>query len=142
VEDVNKVKNIFTPPGTNQLLQVFANIYGNNVARQMIKSGEETTDFKVTAYIAKPEVTRSSRNFITIIINGRYLKNRALTHAILRAYHTLLPIHRSPIAVISIEMDPILVDVNVHPTKLEVRFSKEKELTALIESIIKEAFNN
>jgi len=141
-EVVHNEKNIFKSPGTNQLLQVIANIYGNNVARQMIKIGEETKDFKVTGYIAKPEVTRSSRNFITIIINGRYIKNRALTHAILRAYHTLLPIHRSPIAVISIEMDPILVDVNVHPTKLEVRFSKEKELTALIESIIKEAFKN
>ena len=136
----NKV--IFQSPGTNQLLQVIANIYGNNVARQMIKVREETKDFKIEGYIGKPEITRSSRNFITIIINGRYIKSQGLTQAILRAYHTLLPIHRSPIVVLSIEMDPILVDVNVHPTKLEVRFSKEKELIALIEKMIKESFKN
>ncbi len=141
-EVVHNDKVLFKSPGTNQLLQVIANIYGNNVARQMIKISKETKDFTVTGYIAKPEITRSSRNFITLIINGRYIKNQGLTQAILRAYHTLLPIHRSPIVVISIQMDPILVDVNVHPTKLEVRFSKEKELIALIEQIIKDAFKN
>lgn len=139
-EITHNKKVIFKSPGTNQLLQVIANIYGNNVAKQMIEVNEESKDFKVTGYIAKPEVTRSSRNFITIIINGRYIKNQGLTQAILRAYHTLLPIHRSPIVVLSIKMDPILVDVNVHPTKLEVRFSKEKELIALIENMIKESF--
>lgn len=141
-EVIHNKKVLFKSPGTNQLLQVIAHIYGNNVARKMIKINKETKDFTVTGYIAKPEITRSSRNFITLIINGRYIKNQGLTQAILRAYHTLLPIHRSPIVVISIKMDPILVDVNVHPTKLEVRFSKEKELTALIEKIIKDTFKN
>src|SRR5699024_8839732 len=141
-EVIHNKKALFKSPGTNQLLQVIAHIYGNNVARQMIKINEETKDFTVTGYIAKPEITRSSRNFITLVINGRYIKNQGLTQAILRAYHTLLPIHRSPIVVISIKMDPILVDVNVHPTKLEVRFSKEKELIALIEKIIKDTFKN
>src|SRR5699024_11238288 len=111
-------KNIFKSPGTNQLLQVIANIYGNNVARQMIKIGEETKDFKVTGYIAKPEVTRSSRNFITIIINGRYIKNSALTHAILRAYHTLLLIYIIPIAVFSLDMYLIIIYLNLHQITL------------------------
>lgn len=136
----NKV--LFKSAGTNQLLQVIANIYGNNVARQMIPIKEETKDFKISGYICKPEVTRSSRDFITLIINGRYIKNQGLTQAVLRAYHTLLPIHRNPIVVIAIKMDPILVDVNVHPTKLEVRFSKEKELISLIEQTIKTSFKD
>lgn len=136
----NKV--LFQSAGTNQLLQVIANIYGNNVARQMIPIKEETKDFKISGYICKPEVTRSSRDFITLIINGRYIKSQGLTQAVLRAYHTLLPIHRNPIVVIAIQMDPILVDVNVHPTKLEVRFSKEKELISLIEQTIKTSFKD
>ena len=139
-EVIHNQKNIFKSPGTNQLLQVIANVYGNSVARNMIKLEVSNKDFTVEGFICKPEVTRSSRNFITLIINGRYIKNQALTQAILRAYHTLLPIHRNPIVVLSIQMDPILVDVNVHPTKLEVRFSKEKELIKLVETAIKNTF--
>src|SRR5699024_8350422 len=74
------------------------------------------------------------------IVNGRYIKSPAITHAVLRAYDTLLPIRRFPVVVISLQLDPILLDVNVHPTKLEVRFSKETELVALIEKAIREKF--
>src|SRR5699024_10654957 len=115
-------------------------IYGMAVARKMIKIREVTNDFELSGFMSKPEVTRSSRNYITLIINGRYIKNHPLTHAILRAYHTLLPLHRAPIVVLSIKMDPVLVDVNVHPTKLEVRFSKEKELISLVEHAISAQF--
>src|SRR5699024_788595 len=85
---------------------------------------------------------RASRNYMSVIINGRYIKSIAINQAILRAYHTLLPIGRLPLTVLNIEMDPILIDVNVHPTKLEVRFSKEKELIELVEKTIRDVFRN
>src|SRR5690606_17498080 len=78
------------------------------------------------------EVTRANRNGISFILNGRYIRNFVLSNALLQAYHTLLPIHRYPLAVVSVTMEPELVDVNVHPSKLEVRFSKEAELVEFI----------
>ncbi|WP_200411162.1 DNA mismatch repair endonuclease MutL [Virgibacillus salexigens] len=129
-------KGLFKTAGTDDLLQVISQVYGMNVARQMLYVKHETLDFTIEGYIAKPEVTRASRNYVSTIINGRYIKSIPLTQAIMRAYHTLLPIGRSPIVVLSIHMDPILVDVNVHPTKLEVRFSKDKELFQAIEHTI------
>lgn len=133
-------KSIFYAPGTGNMLQVISEIYGMKVAKNMLPIEGETIDFKMHGFIAKPEVTRSNRSYITIIVNGRYIKSAALTHAIIRAYDKLLPLHRYPIAILSLQMDPILVDVNVHPTKLEVRFSKEKELIAWIESLIQGVF--
>jgi len=133
-------KQLFKTTGAKDLLQVIAHVYGMKVARKMVPIEQESLDFKLSGFIAKPEVTRASRSYITTIINGRYIKSIPLNQAIIRAYHTLLPIGRYPIVAIKIEMDPILVDVNVHPTKLEVRFSKEKELISLIESTIKETF--
>lgn len=133
-------KSLFKTAGTGDRLQVIAQIYGMNVARKMLPVQQKSLDFSVEGFIAKPEITRASRSYITTIINGRYIKNIPLTQAIIRAYHTLLPIGRYPIVVLAIRMDSILVDVNVHPTKLEVRFSKEKELTQLVESMIKDKF--
>ena len=133
-------KAIFSTTGSGNRLQVIAQVYGMQIARNMFHVQEESLDFNVEAFFAKPEYTRSNRNFMTFIVNGRYIKSNALTHAVIRAYDTLLPLHRYPIAVIVIELDPILIDVNVHPTKLEVRFSKEKELVQLIEQMIREQF--
>lgn len=133
-------KTIFKTSGSGNRLQVISQIYGMQVAKNMLHVKGESLDFNVEGFIAKPTHTRSNRNYITIIINGRYIKSHALTVAIIRAYDTLLPLHRYPIAVFSIELDPILVDVNVHPTKLEVRFSKEKELIDLIEQLIRDRF--
>lgn len=139
-EATHNDKELFKTAGAGDTLQVISQIYGMNVARNMLPVNHQTLDFKIEGYISKPEITRASRSYISTIINGRYIRSIALTQAINRAYHTLLPIHRSPIVVLSIKMDPILVDVNVHPTKLEVRFSKEKELFQAIEEMIRKKF--
>src|SRR5699024_5572242 len=132
----------FQTAGNGNRLQVIRQIYGMEVAKNMFELQDMSLDFRVEGFVAKPEYTRANRNYITIIVNGRYIKSNALVHAIIRAYDTLLPIHRYPIAVIAIELDPILVDVNVHPTKLEVRFSKEKELIQMLETMIRKALRS
>src|SRR5699024_3290765 len=139
-EATHNGKKLFTSPGTGDLLHVIAEIYGMQVAKNMLPIQHETIDFSISGYICKPEVTRASRSYMSTIVNGRYIKSNALNHAILRGYHTLLTIRRSPIVALSIAMAPILVDVNDHQTKLEVRVSKEKELVALNESMIQEKF--
>ncbi len=123
--------------GNGDLLQVIAAIYGTAAGKQMLQVQAESLDYRLAGYIAKPELTRANRGGISMLVNGRYVRNFALNQALLQGYHTLLPINRFPVAVLQIEMDPALVDVNVHPAKLEVRFSKESELLQLVESEIK-----
>ncbi|WP_428908587.1 DNA mismatch repair endonuclease MutL [Niallia sp. Krafla_26] len=126
--------------GNGDIRQVLAAIYGLNTVKKMIPIQASTLDFKLSGFLALPELTRASRNYISTMINGRFIKNYPLVKAIQEGYHTLLPIGRYPIAILNIEMDPILVDVNVHPSKLEVRISKEQELNELVSSTIKLAF--
>ncbi len=106
----------------------------------MLPLEARSLDFEVKGYIALPEITRASRNYMSSVVNGRYIKNFPLVKAIHEGYHTLLPIGRHPITFIEINMDPLLVDVNVHPSKLEVRLSKETELHELIRDAIKDVF--
>ncbi|GGA24761.1 DNA mismatch repair endonuclease MutL [Paenibacillus physcomitrellae] len=127
--------------GNGDLLQVIASIYGNNAAKSMLSISAEDPDYKITGYIGRPELTRSNRAGMSTIVNGRFIRNPALQQAIMRAYHTLLPIGRYPLLVLELQMHPSLVDVNVHPAKLEVRFSKEAELTAFVEAAIKETLS-
>lgn len=126
--------------GNGDLLQVIAGIYGTAIGKQMLPLQVDSLDYTITGFVAKPEMTRANRGGISTIVNGRYVRNFALNQALLQGYHTLLPINRYPVAVLHIGMDPALVDVNVHPSKLEVRFSKEAELTALIEAEVKRLF--
>ena len=126
--------------GNGDVQAVLAAIYGFNIAKKMIPIEAQSLDFKISGYISYPETTRASRNYMSLLINGRYIKNYLLSKAILSGYHTLLPIGRYPIAMLNIEMDPLLVDVNVHPSKLEVRLSKEQELMELITDTIIAAF--
>lgn len=134
-------KSLLSTSGNGDLRQVIAAIYGVQIAKKTVPVQAESLDFKISGYAVLPEVNRSNRNYISTIINGRYIKNFALVKAILNGYHTLLPIGRFPIIVLEIKMDPIIVDVNVHPAKLEVRLSKEKELGELIAAALKEAFH-
>ncbi|MCZ0754115.1 DNA mismatch repair endonuclease MutL [Anoxybacillus sp. J5B_2022] len=128
--------------GNGDVRHVLSAIYGVEVAKKMIPIQAESLDFIVKGYISLPEVTRASRNYMSTIVNGRYVRNMPLMKAIESGYHTLLPIGRYPIVLLSVEMDPILVDVNVHPAKLEVRFSKEAELNELVETAIRQAFQS
>ncbi|QHW37336.1 DNA mismatch repair endonuclease MutL [Staphylococcus ursi] len=138
----NDGKRILQTNGSGRTNEVMAEIYGMKVARDLIRIEGDTSDYHLTGYVAKPEHSRSNRHYISLFINGRYIKNFLLNKAVQEGYHTLMMIGRYPIVYLNIEMDPILVDVNVHPTKLEVRLSKEEQLFDLIVEKIREAFKD
>ncbi|GLV61804.1 DNA mismatch repair protein MutL [Bacillus mycoides] len=133
-------KKLLHTSGNGDVRQVLAAIYSIQVAKKLIPIEAESLDFTIKGYVTLPEVTRASRNYMSTIVNGRYVRNFVLMKAVQLGYHTLLPVGRYPIGFLSIEMDPMLVDVNVHPAKLEVRFSKEQELLKLIEETLQAAF--
>lgn len=124
--------------GNNDLQQTIAGIYGVTMAKQLLPVSAEDLDFKLTGYVSLPKLTRASRNYISVLINGRYIKNYQLNKAIIKGYGSKLMVGRYPVVVLNIQMDPLLIDVNVHPTKQEVRLSKEPALMALIEKAIRE----
>ena len=129
---INNGNELLKTTGSGDLRQVIASIYGISQAKKMRSFHAEDLDFVVSGYVSLPELTRSNQNYITILVNGRYIKNFLLRRAILEGYGNRIMVGRYPLAVLSIQIDPQLTDVNVHPTKQEIRLSKEKELMALI----------
>ena len=116
-----------------------SSIYGLDVTKKMIKINASDSDYDISGYISYPEVNRQSRGFITVLVNGRYIKNSQIVKTVLEAYHTYMMVGKSPIVVLNIEADPWLIDVNVHPTKMDVKFSKLNELEELITKTIDNA---
>ncbi|OLS39086.1 DNA mismatch repair endonuclease MutL [Bacillus sp. MRMR6] len=139
---IHNERKLLQTNGNGDVRQVLASIYGMSIAKQLVPISGSSLDYKISGYASMPEVTRASRNYISTMINGRFIKNYALAKAIQEGYHTLLPIGRFPLVLLNIEMDPLLVDVNVHPSKMEVRISKEAELNDLVTRILKEAFKS
>lgn len=135
----NKGKTLLQTSGNGNLQQDVANIYGRHVGEKMIAVKTHDSDFEISGLISQPSLTRSNRNFISILLNGRYIRNLQLNNAIMAGYGNKLGPRHYPIAVLAIKVDPLLVDVNVHPTKREVRLSKEKELGRLITKMITDA---
>lgn len=129
---VNESNQMLRTSGNGDLKQAVAGVYGTDVARKMLAIESENLDFKVSGYVSKPEITRASRNYITLILNGRYIKNYTLQKAIVEGYGSRLMVGRFPIAIIKVETDPLLLDVNVHPSKKEIRISKEAALASLV----------
>ena len=135
-------KITFKTYGDGDVHKILSKIYNMSVARNMISFSGNNDDYKVYGYISVPDETRASKNYINIFINGRYIRNYIIQNSIIDAYGTLLMKNRYPLCVINIDMDPILLDVNVHPTKQEVRLSKEAELISLIKGAISERLAN
>lgn len=127
---------MFRSAGNGNVQQVIAAIYGIRTAKKMVKIKGQDNDFIVSGYVSLPELTRASRQYMTITINHRYIRNYQLTKAIIDGYGSKLMVGRYPVAVINVDLDPLLVDVNVHPAKREVRLSKEPQLSTLIISAI------
>ncbi|MBQ7136754.1 MAG: DNA mismatch repair endonuclease MutL [Bacilli bacterium] len=135
----NNGKELLNTDGQNNLLKVIYNIYGFDVSKKMIKVEGENKDYKINGYVSYPEITRSSRNVITTLVNGRVIRNNDLIKTILEAYHTYIPDGKYPIVVLNVEVDPYLIDINIHPTKMDIKFSEFSGLKELInKSITKE----
>lgn len=126
--------------GRGDVQQVLAAIYGIHNAKKMVSFQGESHDYRIFGFVTLPEVTRASKNYMSLFVNGRWVKHYLVQKAIVDAYHTYLPIERFPIVVLYIEGDPYLTDVNVHPAKHQIRLSKEPELLKLIEETIREKF--
>ena len=137
----NDGKTLLNTDGRGNLLKVINNIYGIDIAKKMIGIRNSDDEYEISGYISMPEVTKSSRNNMVTIVNGRVVKNQEINKCINDAYHTYKPEDRYPIVIINIEVDTTLVDVNIHPTKQDIKFSKIEELKELISSSIKNALN-
>lgn len=133
---LNDDKELLSTTGSNNLLKVINSIYGINIAKKMIPINGENDDYHISGYISLPEVTRSSKNHMTTIVNGRVVRNSILYKSINEAYSNYKEDSRYPICVILIETDPSLLDVNIHPSKLDIRFSNFDELNNLIKGTI------
>lgn len=133
---VNDDKELLNTNGSGNLLKVISNIYGINIAKKMVEITGENDDYRISGYISLPEVTRSSKNHMTTIVNGRVVRNTILYKSINEAYSNYKEDSRYPICVIIIETDPSLLDVNIHPSKLDIRFSNFEELNSLIKETI------
>lgn len=128
----NDDKVLLNTDGSGNILKVIHSIYGLEITKKMAKISNSNNDYEISGYISYPEINRSNRNCITILVNGRCVRNTDINRSISDSYHTYLPKDRYPIVVINIECDPAIIDVNVHPTKMDIKFSKQDELMKLI----------
>lgn len=131
-------RELLRTSGRGDLLQVLGAIYGVKTVSKMVPIQSEEPDLAINGFVSLPELTRASRNYISLILNGRFVRNYPLTRAVIDGYGSKLMIGRFPIAVINIKLDPALVDVNVHPTKQEVRISEEPKLGHMISNAIRQ----
>ena len=132
-------KIIFQSSGKNDIVSIIANIYGLNVAKNMIYFEKSNFDFKVYGYTSKIAMSRANKYGIYAFTNKRSVKNKILSDCVIEGYHGFLFENRYPYTVLYIETDSTLLDVNVHPTKQEIRITKENELKILIKEAIKES---
>lgn len=129
---INNEKVLLDTDGNGDLRKVIYEIYGADITKKMIEVSGENDDYYIHGYMSYPEMTKSNRNSITTLVNGRVIKNNELNKVIVDAYHTYIPKDKFPIIVLNIDVDPILIDINIHPTKMDIKFSKMDTLKELV----------
>jgi DNA mismatch repair protein MutL len=117
-------REVISNTGSGELIDVIFVALGLDQIRHMLPVDDQNEDIAIRGYTSSPSLNRSDRSRITLFVNGRWIQDASLTHAVVQAYHTLLMTGRYPVSVLMIEMPPDQVDVNVHPTKAEVRFPR------------------
>ena len=135
-------KELLNTDGSGNLLKVIKDIYGSTVARKMKKLSLYNDDYDVDGFISLPEVTRSSKKHMITLVNKRVIRNTELNRCINEAYHTYKFDTRYPITVLNINCDPSLIDVNVHPSKQDIKFSNFEELKDLIHKGIRKVLED
>lgn len=129
---INNNSVVFHTSGNNELKNAVFNVYGKEVVKHMLSIEETEQDLKLIGLIGKPSLNRANRSYENFYINGRYIKSKILENAVEDAYNTLLPINKFPVVVLHIFIPANKIDVNVHPTKMEVRFKDEEEIYQFI----------
>ena len=137
----NDSKVILKTTGSGDLYKTIHEIFGINTTKNMIKISGENYDYIINGYISNLNISRSNKNNMITLVNGRVVTNQSVNRAIKDAYHRVLADNKYPIVVINIDTDPTLVDVNIHPTKQDIKFSKLESLTDLLFNVIKTALN-
>ena len=132
----NNEKELLNTSGDGNLLKVIYAVYGIDVAKKMIEISGENDDYVISGYIGYPEIAKTSRNVITTLVNGRVIKNLDLNRCLIDCYHTYIPKDKFPMIVLNIDVDPILIDINIHPQKMDIKFSKLDSLKELITKVI------
>ena len=135
---INDDKELLKTDGSGNLLKCISSIFGIQVAKKMLEINNENNDYKISGFISLPEVYKSTRNSIITIVNGRIVRNTELNRKINDSYHSYKPDNYYPIVVLNIEVDTILVDVNIHPTKMDIKFGNFENLLELVQTTIKE----
>lgn len=138
----NNDKVLLNTDGSGNLLKVIGNVYGFDLTKKMIEIKSSNDDYEISGYICYPEMSKSSKNNINILVNGRAIKNTEINKTIIDAYYLHMHEGKYPIVVLNINVDPVLIDVNVHPTKMDVKFSKMDTLKELISNTIKEKLDS
>ena len=139
---LNDERELLNTDGSGNLLKVIRNIYGIDVTKKMIEISSSNDDYEIYGYISLPEVNRSSRNYMTTLVNGRVIRNSILNKVINDSYSNYKEDTRYPIVVIEITTDPALIDVNIHPSKMDIKFSNFEDLKELIKTTIISAIKN
>ena len=120
----NNEKELLNTTGDGNLLKVIYSVYGIDVTKKMIEINGENDDYIISGYIGYPEIAKTSRNVITTLVNGRVITNIDLNRCLIDCYHTYIPKDKFPMIVLNIDVDPILIDINIHPQKMDIKFSK------------------
>ncbi len=134
-------KSVLRNTGSKDIFNSIVNLLGPDTARSMLPLESGNEEFEIQGYISKPEITRSDGDQLFIFVNTRPVTSRAITAAVRNGYYTKIPKGRYPVAVLSLTVDPGEVDVNVHPRKSEVRFSREKELEDTITGAVEKSLS-
>jgi DNA mismatch repair protein MutL len=129
----------FQSNGSGQLIDGLVAVFGLETARQMIEIGGDEAGVAVFGFAGSPALHRGTRDQLIFFVNRRWIQDRALNQAVVQAYHTFLPVQRFPISVLNISLDPQEVDVNVHPTKAEVKFREPRLIFKVVQKAVREA---
>ncbi|MDE6661255.1 MAG: DNA mismatch repair endonuclease MutL [Anaeroplasmataceae bacterium] len=139
---VNDNRTYLSTTASNQLPSLMGEIYGLEVAKSLLEESFIIDGVKGRLILVKPEIYRANKLEITLLVNGRFVKNYNITNAIVEGFRTYLPIGKYPIVVLYLEIDPMLIDVNVHPSKTEIKISNEEQIIAKLMEVIPKALES
>ena len=138
---INNNQNKLHTLGNMQLKDIIYNVYGRDITKNLIEINASTQDIEITGYIGKPVISRGNRTYENYYINGRYIKSSIITKAIEEAYKGFIMMHNYPFTAMHFKINPAILDVNVHPTKMELRFSKNEFVYQFVLNSVRDALN-